>query len=89
VVALLVLVHNAIALGSGYGLGELFALSRRDKRTIAIETGIQNSGLGLVIIFAFFEGIGGMALLTAWWGIWHIIAGLSLAFIWSRRPSVA
>jgi BASS family bile acid:Na+ symporter len=88
VVALLVLLHNAIALGSGYGLGQIFALSRRDKRTISIETGIQNSGLGLVIIFAFFEGLGGMALVTAWWGIWHIIAGLSLAFIWSKSKSL-
>lgn len=84
-VALLVLVHNAIALSSGYGLGRLFKLAERDKRTIAIETGIQNSGLGLVLIFAFFEGLGGMALVTAWWGIWHIIAGLSLAFYWSKR----
>jgi len=88
-VALLVLIHNAIALSSGYSLAKLFALSRRDQRTIAIETGIQNSGLGLVIIFTFFEGLGGMALVTAWWGIWHIIAGLSLAFIWSKRKSLA
>ncbi len=87
IVLLLVLVHNAIALSSGYGLGKIFALSRKDRRTIAIETGIQNSGLGLVIIFTFFEGLGGMALVTAWWGIWHIIAGLSLAFLWSKRES--
>lgn len=87
-VAVLVLIHNAIALSSGYSLARLFALSRRDRRTIAIETGIQNSGLGLVIIFTFFGGLGGMALVTAWWGIWHIIAGLSLAFIWSRSKSL-
>lgn len=89
IVALLVLVHNALALSSGYSLGLLFSLCKRDRRTIAIETGIQNSGLGLVIIFAFFEGLGGMALVTAWWGIWHIIAGLSIAFIWSKRNSLS
>jgi BASS family bile acid:Na+ symporter len=27
-----------------------------------------------------------MAIIVAWWGIWHIIAGLITAFIFSRRP---
>jgi len=40
----------------------------------------------LVLIFNFFGGLGGMAIITAWWGIWHIIAGLMAAFIFSRRP---
>ena len=53
---------------------------------MAIECGIQNSGLGLILIFDFFGGLGGMAVITAWWGIWHIVAGLSLATFWSRRP---
>jgi BASS family bile acid:Na+ symporter len=53
---------------------------------VAIECGIQNSGLGLILIFSFFDGLGGMAVITAWWGIWHIVAGLSLATFWRRRP---
>lgn len=53
--------------------------------TIAIEVGIQNSGLGLVLIFNFFGGLGGMALVAAFWGIWHIISGLAIATFWSRR----
>ena len=66
-------------------VGELeAALDERDQRAVSIEVGIQNSGLGLVLIFAFFAGLGGMALIAAWWGIWHIIAGLSLAFWWTR-----
>ena len=52
---------------------------------MAIECGIQNSGLGLVLIFSFFDGLGGMAVITAWWGIWHIVAGLTLATFWRRR----
>ena len=56
----------------------------QDNRTISIETGIQNSGLGLVIIFSIFDGNGGMALITAWWGIWHIIAGIAIALVYSR-----
>jgi len=57
-----------------------------NRRSITIETGIQNSGLGLVIIFNFFDGLGGIAIITAWWGIWHIIAGMSLSSVWARIP---
>jgi bile acid:Na+ symporter, BASS family len=89
VVMLLVFTHNAMALGMGYGVASLFRLDARDRRTIALETGIQNSGLGLVLIFNFFGGMGGMALIAAWWGIWHIISGFALALWWRSRPSVA
>jgi BASS family bile acid:Na+ symporter len=81
-----VLIHNALALNLGYWTGRLFRLSERDSRAVSIEVGIQNSGLGLVLVFNFFEGLGGMAIIVAWWGIWHIIAGLITAFIFSRRP---
>jgi len=84
-----VLVHNALALNLGYWAGRLVGLSEEDKRAVSIEVGIQNSGLGLVLVFNFFGGIGGMAIITAWWGIWHIIAGLIAAFIFSRRPLAA
>ena len=53
---------------------------------MSIEVGIQNSALGLILIFNFFDGLGGMAIVTAWWGIWHIIAGLTVATVWSRHP---
>ncbi len=86
-VILLVLLHNAIALTTGYQLGRLFKLSEPDRRSLAIETGIQNSGLGLLLIFAFFQGLGGMAIVAAWWGIWHIISGMSLAYWWNYRVS--
>lgn len=88
-VVLLVLVHNAIALVAGYNLGALFKLQQQDRRSIAIETGIQNSGLGLILIFGFFDGLGGMAIVAAWWGIWHIISGLSLAYFWSRSEALS
>jgi len=81
-----VLIHNALALNLGYWTGRLFRLSESDNRAVSIEVGIQNSGLGLVLVFNFFGGLGGMAIIVAWWGIWHIIAGLIAAFIFSRRP---
>ena len=83
-IIVLVFVHNLVALGSGYGLSKLFGNKEQDNRTISIETGIQNSALGLVIIFTLFDGNGGMALITAWWGIWHIISGIILSLIYSR-----
>jgi len=81
----LVFLHNLFAILTGYLAGSAFRLSLQDKRTLAIETGIQNSGLGLILIFSFFDGIGGMAIVAAWWGIWHIITGFGLTFLWSRR----
>jgi BASS family bile acid:Na+ symporter len=81
-----VFIHNALALSLGYWSGRLFRLDGRDVRAVSIEVGIQNSALGLILIFNFFEGLGGMAIIAAWWGIWHIIAGLSVATFWSRRP---
>jgi BASS family bile acid:Na+ symporter len=80
-----VLIHNALALNLGYWTGRLCGLPETDNRAVSIEVGIQNSGLGLVLVFNFFNGLGGMAILVAWWGIWHIIAGLAAAFIFSRR----
>ena len=80
----IVLLHNAIALGSGYYLAKINKLSIQDRKTISIETGIQNSGLALVIVFTLFDGNGGMALMAAWWGIWHIISGFIIATIYSR-----
>ena len=80
----LVFAHNLLALGSGYGISKLFGNNEQDNRTISIETGIQNSGLGLVLIFSYFDGNGGMALITAWWGIWHIISGIAISLVYSK-----
>jgi len=86
-VAGLVVLHNALALSGGYMTATVMKLSEYDRRAITIETGIQNSGLGLVLIFAFFGGLGGMAVAAAFWGIWHAVSGLALAAFWSRREA--
>ncbi len=85
-VILIVLIHNALALAGGYGFARFTGLAERDARAVAFETGIQNSGLGLVLVFNFFGGLGGMAIVTAWWGIWHIVAGVGLSTYWMKRP---
>lgn len=87
-VVVLVFFHNAFALAGGYGLASVFNLSKQERKSISIETGIQNSGLGLLLIFNFFDGLGGMALVAAWWGIWHIVTGLALGWYWSIGKSV-
>jgi BASS family bile acid:Na+ symporter len=81
----IVLVHNLLAFFTGFSLSKVFGLNTSNTRSITIETGIQNSGLGLLLIFTFFDGLGGMALLAAFWGIWHIVSGLLLATIWSAK----
>lgn len=86
-VAGLVLCHNALALGGGWAVATLARLSPYNRRAITIETGIQNSGLGLALIFAFFGGLGGMAITAAFWGVWHAVSGLVLARIMSRSEA--
>lgn len=86
-IVFIVLAHNALALLTGFTIGTLGKVSRADRRSLSIETGIQNSGLGLVIIFnpRLFDGLGGMAFIAAWWGIWHIISGLTISWFWSKK----
>lgn len=85
---LIVFIHNALALTTGFSIASFFKLNKNDIRTITIETGIQNSGLALVLIFnpKLFNGLGGMAFIAALWGVWHIISGLGIATIMSKKP---
>lgn len=82
----LVVAHNLLALSLGYGIGRMLKLPIADRRAVTLEVGIQNSGLGLVILFTFFPEAGGMMLITAFWGVWHLVSGLTLSQIWARIP---
>lgn len=88
---LIVLIHNLLALGIGFGTGTLFKVPRRDRRTLTIETGIQNSGLGLALLFnpkifdpVIWDNNGGMLVICAWWGVWHIVSGLTVSYGFNR-----
>ncbi len=88
-----VLLQNGIAMLTGYTFSSLFKCSQKDRRTISIETGIHNSGLALALLFnpKIFPPemeLGGMAVIAAWWGIWHIISGLAIAWFWSHKPVI-
>ncbi|MDD2278286.1 MAG: bile acid:sodium symporter family protein [Bacteroidales bacterium] len=85
-IGVIVFLLNAQTLFTGYIVGLIGRVSRADRRTLSIETGIQNSGLALILIFnpKLFNGNGGMAVMAAWWGIWQMVSGLALAAILTR-----
>ena len=90
----IVMLHNASALATGYLGGKLARVPEADRRSFTVEIGIQNSGLGLILLFnpAIFPPeiwhghYGGMLFITAWWGIWHIVSGLTVAYLFRRTP---
>ena len=90
----IVLLHNGCALATGFFGGKLAKLPEKDTRSLTGEIGIQNSGLGLVLLFnpAIFppeiwhNHYGGMLFIAAWWGIWHIVSGLTVASLFRRKP---
>lgn len=92
-VFIIVLLHNSAALAVGYFGAKAAKLPRPDIKSLTIEVGIQNSGLGLVLLFnpAIFPPeiwhghYGGMIFITAWWGVWHMISGLGLAYYFRKR----
>ena len=84
-VFVVVAVHNLVALSTGYWLGRFNRLPELDCRTLAFEAGVHNTALGLLLVFKFFGGLGGMALVAAWWGIWDLVTGIGLALHWRRH----
>ncbi|MEE4246196.1 MAG: bile acid:sodium symporter family protein [Kangiellaceae bacterium] len=82
---LAVIAHNGLALSLGWFAAGALNLNTADKRAITLEVGLQNSGLGLGIIFTFFADFTAMAIIAAAWGIWHLISGLSLSLLWQWR----
>jgi BASS family bile acid:Na+ symporter len=93
-VFIFVLLQNGLAMATGYLFSAILKRPQQDRRTIAIETGIHNSGLALALMFnpKIFPPemeLGGMAVIAAWWGIWHIISGLAIAWYWSHKPVIA
>lgn len=90
----IVVIHNFTALSAGFYGGKMVKLPTRDCRTLAIEIGIQNSGLALALLFnpAIFDpsqwtSNGGMVIVAALWGIWHIISGLSISYLFRRKKA--
>lgn len=75
----LIAAHHFLAAVGSYGLASLLKRPHADRVSISLETSIQNTALGLVITFNFFDGNGPMAFVLAWWGVWHLIGGYAMA----------
>lgn len=84
----IVLLHNGSALLISYYFSKMLNNTEAVNRTVAIETGIQNSGLALILIFNFFDGNTSMAVVAAWWGVWHLISGFAFSAVMRKRPLV-
>lgn len=85
IILLVVAIHDAVALAIGYGTAYVGGLGTRERKAVTFEVGIRNAGLGLGLVFTFFGGLGGMAIVAGWWGVWDIIAGLVLASLWAAH----
>lgn len=83
----LVTLHNLLALASGFGVGSLFGVTATERRAITFETGIHNTALGLTLVFSYFPTQTNMLLVLGWWGLWQLLTGGVLAWLWSRRSA--
>jgi BASS family bile acid:Na+ symporter len=78
-----VVLHNSLGLAAGYGLARLAKCSKRDARTLAIEVGMQNSGLGVALAVKYFGAAS--ALPGALFSLWHNLSGVTLARKWRQQ----
>ena len=82
----MVFCHNTIGYVLGYTVGRLFHFSTAKKRTISIEVGMQNAGLGTNLAMTFFVATNPMAVVPcAISCAWHSISGTILANIFARK----
>ena len=82
----MVLCHNTIGYVLGYSVGRLFHFSTAKKRTLSIEVGMQNAGLGTNLAMTFFVASNPMAVVPcAISCAWHSISGTILANIFARQ----
>ncbi|MEW8028259.1 MAG: bile acid:sodium symporter family protein [Candidatus Thiodiazotropha sp.] len=84
-VALSVILHNLLGLAGGYWLPRALGWDERVCRTLAIEVGMQNSGLGVALAVKYFSVAA--ALPGALFSIWHNLTGSMLAGFWSRHKT--
>ncbi|MEE3012153.1 MAG: hypothetical protein VX350_07470, partial [Pseudomonadota bacterium] len=78
-----VVLHNLSGMCGGFYLSRLMGFDTRQSHTIAIEVGMQNSGLGVALALEFFSATA--ALPGALFSVWHNISGSLLASRWSRK----
>ena len=83
IIFITVVLHNLLGLLLGYAIAHISKQDTKNCRTISIEVGMQNSGLGAALAHTHFSPV--TALPSAIFSIWHNISGAILASIWSRK----
>ncbi|MFD5849768.1 bile acid:sodium symporter family protein [Cytobacillus pseudoceanisediminis] len=81
-----VMLHNGFGLLLGYFSGKVLGQDEVNRRAIAIEVGMQNSGLGVALATAHFGPLAALPSVLA--AAWHNISGPILATYWSKKPAV-
>lgn len=84
---LIVLPHNLLAFALGYLSARAIKADKASRRALTIEVGIQNSGLGIVILLTQLGGVGGAGAVAGLWGVWHLIGGCGLAMMWRWKDA--
>lgn len=82
-VLLTVVLHNGLGLCLGYWVAAIFIREEAKRRAVAVEVGMQNSGLGVALAMRYFSA--SAALPSAVFSIWHNLSGSVLAAYWSSR----
>ncbi len=85
---MIVALHNSAAFLLGNIIARLAQLGVADRRALSFEVGIQNAGLGIVILLTQLGGLGGALVVAGLWGTWHIIAGLVLVALFRLNPKL-
>lgn len=80
-------VFNALLLWLGYQAGRLMRWPVNIRRTLAIELGIQNATVGLILIPLLFPAQPDTFNMVAFWGVWHLVSGLFMALFWGHAPT--
>ena len=80
---IIILIHNLLGLFFGYSISNLFNFSLKEKKTISIEVGMQNSGLGMALSIIHFGKM--VALPSAIFSLWHNISSVVLVNLWKKK----
>ncbi len=79
-----VIAHNSLGLLLGYWGGRFLKMAEDDCRTVGIEVGMQNSGLGVALGSQFVSPAAALPWATS--SLWHNLSGIVLAKYWSKKP---
>jgi len=85
ILLVVVSLHNLLGLVSGYGISKFLGYNDKISRTLAIEVGMQNSGLAVALASKYFGAAA--ALPGALFSIWHNLSGSLLVLIWANKKN--